>query len=169
MAQAMRKSTPAVETTALPEERKLPVVNPRFVQIQSEGHVYRSLVARLPEDAISDDLRTPSIWRKVQLTPMIALQKHDRVYCIGYAEDWACDAVVVHADGNEAWIATQRLISFEGHGKPLFRDENYEVFWAGDGYGVRRLSDKQSMGGGTFANVALAEHQLRSLYPKSVA
>ncbi|MDN3720000.1 hypothetical protein QW131_14400 [Roseibium salinum] len=63
----MTKQTVAAKQAAdIDDDREVIEVDPRQVQMQSEGQVYREWVIHLPEGADKSDLQTPSIWKRVQ-------------------------------------------------------------------------------------------------------
>ena len=51
--------------------------------------------------------------------------------------------------------------------QPLFGDENFQIVWGGHGYAVKRKKDGHIMTA-VVHTVALAERDLRSLYPKPI-
>ncbi len=160
--------TSKVETTE-PEERIIPEIKPEHVQVNASGQVWRSLLIRLPEGLISDDLRTPSIWKKVQANNQCALIKMDRLFILGHDESWACEAIVKRATSAEANLVILKVFSFREADEILFNDGKLEIYWDGAAYGVRRMSDHVRVVSPGFSTEAMAIDALRKTYPQKVA
>jgi len=124
-------------------------------------------MVRLPEGAIADDLKEPSLWARVQSNRNVALRKHDHLYIVAFDESWAADAIVVQANGNAAVISKPRLVAFSDRVKSLYSDGTYAVAWYGNGFAVKRLSDGTRMTQ-IVVNEALAERDLGRLYPRPI-
>jgi hypothetical protein len=150
---------------AIPPDRKLPTIDPAFVALNADSFAYRQFMVRLPEGAIADDLKEPSLWARVQANRNVALRKHDHLYIVAFDESWAADAVVVQANAEVAVIAKPRIIRFAERLKPLYSDGTYTVAWYGNGFAVKRLADGTRMTQ-IVANEALAERDLGRLYPR---
>lgn len=148
-----------------PPERKLPEVDPQFVAVNGEGFAWRDFMVRLPEDAIADDLKEPSLWRRVQNTPQVALRKHDHLYIVAFDESWAAETVVTHASNTEAVISKPRLISFDPRTKPFYHTDEYTVAWYGNGYAVKRIKDLQRVSQ-VVTSEAVAERDLQAMYDR---
>jgi hypothetical protein len=158
------KKEDAGEATA---PRALPVVEPSEITIEHAGQIARWLFIRLPNGAIADDLKEPSIWKKVQ-TGSRALRLHDQLYLVSFNEDWAATAIVGQANSEVAVLAGVRIITFPQRTKPLFQDETYRVVWAGNGYRVERKRDRVMMTQ-PVTSEAVAIRELSNLYPRPVS
>jgi hypothetical protein len=166
MAQAARPAaTTESDKAAIPPDRKAPVIDPAFVVLNADSFAYRQFMVRLPEGAIADDLKEPSLWTRVQANRNVALRKHDHLYIVAFDESWAADAVVVQANAELAVISKPRIIRFAERLKPLYSDGTYTVAWYGNGFAVKRLADGARMTQ-IVANEALAERDLGRLYPR---
>jgi hypothetical protein len=143
-------------------------VDPSFVTINAEGFAFRSVFVRLPEGAIGDDLKNPEIWRRVQNHPGKALRRHDHLYIVSYAEDFAADAIVTDASASAAVVGVGRIISFATRIRELFSDGKFQVHWYGNGFAVREISSGRRVTE-LRPNEALAVNDLGRLYPKPVA
>jgi len=129
--------------------------------------MWRTVLVRMPEGAVADDLRDPKIWRSVQSVPQAALLKLDRLLVLGYDESWAAEALVKLATPTEAHLLILKNFGFLSVGERLFSDGTHEVFWNGAAYGVRRVSDKVQVATG-FATEGLAIDELKRQYPRVV-
>jgi len=168
MAQAAKPApTTERESPAIPRDRKLPVIDPAFVVLNADSFAYRQFMVRLPEGAIADDLKEPSLWARVQTSRSVALRKHDHLYIVTFDESWAADAVVVQANAEVAVISRPRMIRFAERLRPLYSDGTYSVAWYGNGFAVKRLADGTRMTQ-IVANEALAERDLGRLYPRAL-
>jgi hypothetical protein len=142
-------------------------VKPASVQVNDAGQVWRSVLVRMPQGAVADDLRDPKIWRVVQAVPQSALIRMDRLFILGHREDWAAEALVKHASATECRLLIMKVFEFAGVADNLFNDGTLEVFWDGANYGVRRMADKIPVATG-FTSEGLAIDALRRHYPKRV-
>ncbi|MGM0583383.1 MAG: hypothetical protein ACQEUZ_01865 [Pseudomonadota bacterium] len=143
------------------------VVDPHNVKQEQAGRCTRSWFVRLPEAATADDVKDPAIWSKVQQT-RAPLQKHDEVYAVGFAEDFAVLARVTQATREAVTLAFVKHITFPERTTPLFSDETYRVVWNGTGYQVERIKDGATMGA-AHGSEALAIRHIRNLYPQQVS
>jgi hypothetical protein len=160
--------TPAGAEKAAADAREAPVVKPANVQINDAGHVWRSVLVRLPEGSVADDLRDPRIWKSVQSTPVAALLKLDQLLLLGFDESWGAEAIVTHASHNEAKLLVKKVFGFGGGiGEGLFSDGTLEVAWDGSSYLYRRVTDKVPLARG-FATEGAAIDALRASYPRKV-
>lgn len=157
--------TVEADKASLPPGRKLPEIDPAFVTLNADSFAFRQFMVRLPEGAIADDLKEPSLWGRVQTSRNVALRKHDHLYIVAFDESWAADAIVIQANSGVAVLSKPRLIAFAERVKPLYRDDTYSVAWYGNGFAVKRLSDGVRMTQ-IVANEALAERELTRLYPR---
>src|ERR1041385_4670073 len=123
---------------------RAPKIDPALVQLDAAGQATRSWFVRLPEGAIADDLKEPSIWARVQQVTAKALRLHDRVYAVAFDESWGADAFVAAANGEAVTLAGIRIVQLVARDKALFRDPQYHVAWVGNGYvGVRNRDGHQ--------------------------
>lgn len=141
-------------------------IDPARVVLDVGGLVRRQWVVRLPESMVADDLKLPGIWRRVQGHPPKAFQRWDGVFLIGFDESWAVSAVVTDADGSGVTLDGLRVIKGTARSGGGFSDGVYATFWAGSGYGIRRLSDGFTMPGGPYATLVGAERAIERLHPK---
>ena len=152
---------------ASPDARELPLVKPANVQVNDAGQVWRTVLVRMPEGAVADDLRDPKLWRVVQGVPAAALIKMDQLLILGFDESWGAEAIVAHASHSEARLLIKKVFGFGGVGEGLFGDGTLEVFWDGGSYGYRRVTDRIVIARG-FATEGLAIDALRASYPRQV-
>jgi hypothetical protein len=75
------------------------------------------------------------------------------------------EAMVVDARSDSVVLSKPKITTVPQRYDPLFSDGKYSVFWAGNGYSVRRLKDSHVVAG-PVATIALAERALAQLYPK---
>lgn len=152
-----------------PASRLAPEIDPARVTLQSTGFIWREYMVRCPADLVSDDLKEPGIWRRLQGSGSTkSLKKHDRVYIVAFDESWVAEAIVASADNKGAVLAKPRLTTFPERYDKLFSDGTYKIEWNGFGYVTVRIADGHVMTQPT-ANVALAERLLAQLYPARVA
>lgn len=166
----MAKQVKTAETsaTATADARAVPVVKPEMVKVNEAGQVWRSILVRMPEDAVADDLRDPSIWRRVQSSHYSALLKMDQLLILGFDESWGAEAIVTSATHTDAKLLIKKVFGFGGGiGEGLFSDGTLEVFWDGGSYGFRRVTDKIPQGRG-FSTEGAAIDALRRSYPRKV-
>lgn len=156
-------------TDLKPAARQAPEIDPARVTLQATGFIWREYMVRCPADMVSDDLKEPGIWRRVQVSgSRNTLKKHDRVYIVAFDETWVAEAIVASADNKSAVLAKPRLTTFPERYDKLFNDGTYKIEWNGHGYVAVRIADGHVMTQPT-ANVALAERLLVQLYPARVA
>ena len=162
----MAKEAVKIEAPAGSPERKLPEIEPRHVTVSDAGQAFREVLVRLPKDAVADDVRTPSIWKRVQAVKSAALVKFDHLLILTFDESQYIRAIVTHATSTEAHLAIERVATFREQGQSLFSDGTLEVFWDGGAYSVRRVSDKVSIVNQGFTTEGQAIAALRESYPK---
>ena len=153
----------APETPAI--GRRLPVVDPAFVTLNANGFAWRDWMVRLPEGAIADDLKEPSLLARVQGRVEKAFRRHDHVYLVAFDESWAADAIVTDANSREVVLSKPRIVAFEKRTRQFFSDDKYGVAWFGNGYAVRRKDDGERVTE-VVSSEALAERDLARLYPR---
>jgi hypothetical protein len=146
------------------EERLAPEIDPIRVQVQSSGQVWAEYFVRTPSGFVADDLKTPSVWKKVQSGGRSGLKKFDRVFVVSFDETWVAEAIVASADNKSVVLAKPRVTTLPERYDALFSDENYRVAWNGHGYIVERKLDGHPMTQPT-ANAELATRLLVQLYP----
>jgi hypothetical protein len=159
VAKAAAKKT----ATAPPPLRAVPVIGPQFAKLNVSGNEYQHWVVRLPEGAIADDLKEPSLFKQLQQSPK-ALRKHDTVRLVEYHESWVAEAIVADANATEVVLAGVRLVQLPQRIKPLFEDDRFKVEWRGAGYVVIRKSDGAKMSD-FFPTEQLAIRAVGSQYP----
>jgi hypothetical protein len=155
---AAKKTAPA-----LPSLRAIPVISPQFAKLNLSGNEYQHWVIRLPEGAIADDLKEPSLFKQLQQSPK-ALRKHDTVRLVEYDESWVAEAIVADANATEVVLAGVRIVQLPQRIKPLFEDDRFKVEWRGTGYVVIRKSDGAKMSD-FFPTEQLAIRAVGSQYP----
>lgn len=138
-------------------------IDPANVKVNHSGLAFRQMFVRLPAGMIADDLKEPSIWARVQASPL-ALRRHDNLYIAAYGEDWVAEAIVADADARQAVLCKPRLTSFPERYERLFEDDTFRVRWMGNGFAVERKADGHRMTPIT-GSAALAERDLMRLYP----
>ena len=110
---------------------------------QHAGVQWREYLVRLPHGATADDLREPSLWRKVQARPGTSLRVFDRLTIVAFDESWMAECRVTRADAVSAVLSIGKVISMgEGRFDNLPQDDLYRVMWAGNGYVVVRKKDE---------------------------
>jgi hypothetical protein len=159
--------TPPAITPELIESAGQPAIDPANVILNAEGFAFRSIFVRLPRGLAADDLKEPAIWRRVQASPA-RLRELDHLTLLAFDRDWMAEAVVGAADAAKVVLAKPRLTAFPPRYDRLMEDERYRIVWAGTGYVVQRKCDGQAVSLPA-ATVALAERDLRHLYPQKVA
>lgn len=153
-----------------PMEPAKPIeVKPDRVKINEAHQAWRTVLVRMPEGAIADDLRTPGIWRLVQQNPQVALVKLDHILVLGYREDWYAQAIVSHATNAEAHLVILRTGSFREDHEQLYADDRFQVVWDGASYRVIEKRSGQPASSTGWHTAALAENHAKSLHPKAVA
>ncbi|MBW7968608.1 hypothetical protein [Bradyrhizobium sp. BR 10289] len=147
--------------------RKAPEIDPANVKVNSSGFVRKEVVARLPAGFVSDDLKEPGVWRKVQVSgyPLNAL---DAVLVVAFDRSWCAEAIVSEAMRDGVTLAGIKIISMPRRNEVLLRDDTYAVTWNGAGYHVERISDGHKMTE-SVGSAALAERDLRNLYAKKLS
>jgi hypothetical protein len=147
---------------------KLALIDPARCVIQAEGFAYKELFVRLPADFIADHINSRAeAWQSVQSRSGKALKKFDRVTVVAWDETWMAEAIVVEAGQLRVFFAKPKITSLGARYENLCEDENYRVEWAGSGYVVRRKRDSVVVTQSA-TTAALAERDLRNLYPKTV-
>ena len=147
--------------------RKAPEIDPNNVTVNSTGASFQSYFVRAPSGLIADDLKEPGIWRKVQNSPRVSLRKFDDLRIIAFDETWVADAIVAEADSTQVVLAKPRITQIPPRTTNLFQDDRYRIKWQGVGYVVERKADGHRMTEPVHS-VALAERDLRNLYPRIV-
>lgn len=156
-------------STEMPEApRSAPDIDPARVQLQFSGFVWREYLVRVPSGFVADDLKEPSVWRKLQNGSTNALKKFDRLTIVAHDESWLAEAIVASADNKGAVLAKPRITQMPARFDKLFEDDKYRVAWNGFGYIVERKADGHAMTQPT-ANAELATRLLAQLYPARVA
>nr|WP_166488015.1 hypothetical protein [Mesorhizobium ciceri] len=145
-------------------DRQIPEIDPARITMQQSGQIWREYMVRVPADFVADDLKTPSVWRKVQAGGRNSLRKFDRVFVVAFDESWVAEAIVASADSKGAVLAKPRVTTMPARYDALFQDELYRVAWNGFGYVVERKADGHAMTQAT-ANPELATRLLVQLYP----
>jgi hypothetical protein len=143
--------------------RAIPVINPQFAKLNLAGNEYQQWFIRLPQGAIADDLKEPSLFRQIQQSPK-ALRKHDTVRLVEHDESWVAEAIVAGANAAGVVLAGVRVINFPERIKPLFQDDKFKVEWRGAGYVVIRKSDGAKMSD-FFPTEQLAIRAVGAQYP----
>jgi hypothetical protein len=163
----MRKAEISTEIPSTP--RQTPEIDPARVTLQATGFIWREYMVRCPADMVSDDLKEPGIWRKLQISgSRNALKKFDRLLIVAFDETWVAEALVASADSKGAVLAKPKITGMPERYDRLFNDGTYRVEWNGFGFVVVRIADGHVMTSAT-ANAALAERLLAQLYPARVA
>jgi len=150
------------------DEREVPVIKPVNVDIQDAGFCYKTVVVRLPEGLIFQDLNdSPEIWKPVQENINTALSEYDKVEL--RAKDFTVWAVVNHADAGQVILYDIRKSSKPMREVALYSDSKYDVRWGHDGYGYYRTADNIRMGNATYPTPEAAKQALiREMYPARV-
>ena len=161
---AVKTKDDATESTVgLP--RKLPVINPELACVNFAGAATKELFVRLPVDAIADDLKERSIWKKIQSNPTFALRKMDKVVIVSHDESMLWEAYC--SESGPGWANISKPVRHElksRHGN-YYSDENYRVEWSGANYIVIRRKDSHVMPG-SYATEQSAIKALNDLYPR---
>ncbi|RWK49423.1 MAG: hypothetical protein EOR47_14190 [Mesorhizobium sp.] len=144
-------------------DRHVPEIDPARVQVQAAGQITREYFVRCPAGMVADDMKEPSIWRKVQASRN-AFKKFDRVFIVSFDETWIAEAIVAGADNKSAVLGKPRIETLPTRYDKLFSDGTYKVEFNGIGFVVIRISDGHTMTQPT-ANAALAERLLVQMYP----
>jgi hypothetical protein len=167
----MSKTSVAEQAVVTPEAegpRKAPDIDPSGVKVDVDGLVTRSVVVRLPAGMIANDLGLPSIWRRVQNTPVKALRKLDRLLLISWDESVAYSCIVAEAGPSSVSLSVPVKHELKTREQPYFADDKYRVAWSGVRFQVVRISDNHVVSD-HHTNEALAIQALRAMYPKAVA
>lgn len=144
-----------------------PPIPVHAIRLQAEGFVFREFVVRLPREIALADLVRPEVWRLIQGSRAISLQKLDRLTILAWDEAWCATAIVAAATRGGVTLSKPQRIELEPRTEVLAGDENYQLRWVSTGYVVERRSDGHQMTD-PFATVALAEPALERLYPQPV-
>ena len=167
MTQAATKPEPKSDPKVVVFEKKQPEI--KDVQVNDAGFAYRNLMVRLPEGMVSDDLRNPKIWRKIQIGDMShRLLKYDHLFILSFDETWFVDTIVSYADQSSAALTILKVGTFHEVDKALYSDGTYRVVWTGAGFGVQRVSDGVMTSNQAHSTEALAVSALKLLYPKKL-
>jgi hypothetical protein len=150
---------------AKPDERTLPKIDPAAVSVNWSGQSNKSLFVRLPQGAIADDLKEPSIWRSVQKLPSKALSAYDTVDMVAYDQSWMAEARVTESDAAGATLAGVRIIQTPRRHQNLPQDEKHYTAWVGTGYRIKRRSDDQTVSG-LLVTLREVETAFTNLYPR---
>ncbi|RWB77485.1 MAG: hypothetical protein EOQ50_05355 [Mesorhizobium sp.] len=152
-----------------PAARLAPVIDPARVELQHSGQVWREYLVRCPADMVSDDLKEPSIWKKLQASgSRNALKKFDRLLIVAFDESWVAEAIVASADNKGAVLARPRITTMPERYDKLFNDGTYRIEWNGYGFVSVRIADGHVMTQ-PVSSAALAERLLVALYPTRAA
>lgn len=165
--QSMAKNAPADNANAIPAStlRAIPQVDPARVRIDREGFATRELFVRLPEGAIADDLKEPSLWSKVQKKISVSLMENDGLYGVSFDKTFGFEARVAMADGDGVTLTNLKIFPMVSRTGELPQDERYRLVWTGGGYRSQRKSDGHFM---TQENGSLigAEKEMKALWPQ---
>jgi len=149
-------------------ETKKPKISSQSVEVDVAGMKTTRWFVRLPEGLVADDLKDPALWSVVVAQRLKVIKKHDVVYAVGFADDFAVEARVVGVSGDGIALGKLSIINFPAPTKPLYSDDLYAIAWVGNGYGVIRKSDKMQMGP-VFATEQKAIMHLQNQYPQDAA
>lgn len=147
--------------------RKVPIIDPVRVAVDSSGHHLRTMFVRLPADFTSADLNEPTSWSRVQKDRTKALRKFDRLFMVAADESWVAEALVSYADLSIAVLAKPNITKFPERYTPLPHDDAFRVIWTGAGYAVQRIADGHQMTA-IVSSVQMAERDLRTMRPRPV-
>ena len=164
MAAAAKKNVTTPETNAVPVEAPTPEVQPGDVKLEA-GLFNRRGIVRMPKGSVGDDLRTPRIWRKVQLSRQSALIKLDELLILGHDESWYCRAIVAKATDVDAILTIERIGSFRAKDDQLYSDGKFKVIWNGSSYVVARVADDVIMDNVGYTTEAQAVRAIERQYP----
>ena len=153
---------------SMPEPRKTDI-KPNNISVNAEGFAWRTILVRAPRDLVQDDLRDPNIWKFVQGSPLNSLRNLDELKVLAFDESWLATATVIEATSDSAALAIHKVQSFKQDQHYQYNDGTNEIYWKGNGYGVRRMSDKIDVSPGAFGTPDQAISELRILRPKVVA
>ena len=162
---AVKIDTNNTETTA--ERDALFLIKPSHCSVNSAGQHWKEMLVHCPKNMVADDLRSPQIWKLVQQTPQSALCTMDRLFVVGFLQDWYADCLVKCATANEAKLVILRVGSFAEISDQLFSDGVLQVWFDGQSFGVRRVNDKVPIASG-FSTEGQAIDALKSSYPRTV-
>ena len=149
-------------------KRKAALVYIDCVRKNRGGTLYAEWEVRFSEHHTVDDLQDPGIWRRVQDNAVTALKRFDEVRILAFDASWIAHCVVAHATGNTVILATRSITKLPEQQEHLFQDDVYCVVFVGNGYTVLRKRDELKMTD-IRPSAALAEMDLKDLYPKRVA
>lgn len=136
-AAAVKKSV----ATDDPPLRATPTIDPAWCKLNFSGAEFQNWFIRLPKGTIADDLKEPSLFKRVQQSGRSTLRKYDDVRLVDFEEKWFADATVAEANANEIVLTGIKIMQLPERTKPLFQDERFQVEWHGAGYVVMRKSD----------------------------
>lgn len=168
MAIAATKTKPAEDATAAPATpAKTPEIQPNDVQIEA-GQFKRDVLVRAGTDMVSDDLRDPKIWRKVQANPNKALRPLDHLIILAADESWYVRALVVHGTKSEAVLAIEKVGSFRAISDALYNDGAHRVHFERGAFVIRRMNDGVRMDNAGYGTEAEAIRAIANLYPRAM-
>jgi hypothetical protein len=153
-----------------PKDRKPPVIDPTFVQRQSEGFVWSEFQVRLPEGATVADLNeNPDLFRLVQ-NSSVRLRRFDKLRIFDFDETWMVETIVVEATDRgvtlPATASGLRKLDLPPRNLALPEDDLYRVTWVGNGFRVTRKRDGQRMGD-VHATIHAAARHMETLRPRA--
>ncbi len=156
------------EIDELPEGRKIEI-DPANVIINTEGFAWRTVLVRVPRDFIQDDLRNRAVWQRVQKNPNVALCQLDELKIVAFDESWIAGATVAAANVESANLVVHKVQSFKTDEHRTHNDGTNEIYWRGNGYGIRRMSDKVPLNNNVYATADEAIDTLRIMRPRRAA
>lgn len=142
----------------------IPLVNPKRVVVNKAGQVRRDVMVRMPEKAVSDDLRNPRIWKLVQQIPQVALIQYDQLFILAHDESWGAEAIVKKATNQEASLVVLKVFGFAEAGEGLYSDGRNEVYFNGVDFNARRVTDKVPVFPSGYSSEGMVIDALRKLY-----
>ena len=150
-------------------ERKVPVIKPNAVTIQSAGQSYKTAVVNLPEDLTFQDLNdSPEVWKLVQADMNKALVPDDKIEM--HAAGWTAWASVNSANSTQVILYDIRKATRPKRDVALFRDATYDVRWGTEGYGYFRTADDVRMTNASYPTADAAKAALmREQYPATIS
>lgn len=145
--------------------RTLPVIDPETACVNYAGAANKEVFVRLPKEAIADDLKERSIWKRIQANKTLALRKLDRVVMVSHDEANMWIAYVSESGPSWANISRPTRHELKSRHANYYFDDTYRVEWSGSAYIIIRLADSHTMPG-SFATEKAAIKALNELYPK---
>ena len=169
--EAKTETGPADLKVVDPQERELPLIEPKACLVQSAGFSFKTLICTAPEGLTLADLNeSPECWRLVQRDRSgLALAEFDRVEVRWQTH--VVEARVNWADGGQAILFAIKRHSKPARELPLFKDEHYEVRWAAEGgFSYWRSLDNVRMSPSTWPTPEACKSELlRQQYPASIS